>query len=72
LGADEDLKVSDYDSMFASNVRAPFLLVAAFRPGDGVEAIGQRDQHRQHGRQRVPGHRCGVRRDQGRAGVTHG
>jgi NAD(P)-dependent dehydrogenase (short-subunit alcohol dehydrogenase family) len=29
----EDMKVSDYDAMFASNVRAPFFLVAAIAPG---------------------------------------
>jgi NAD(P)-dependent dehydrogenase (short-subunit alcohol dehydrogenase family) len=28
----EDMNVADFDSMFASNVRAPFLLVGAFAP----------------------------------------
>ncbi len=36
----EDLKVSDYDSMFASNVRAPFLLVAAFAPAMAAKGAG--------------------------------
>src|SRR5580698_5911624 len=36
----EDLKVSDYDSMFASNVRAPFFLVAAFAPAMAARGSG--------------------------------
>src|SRR5580692_2022450 len=36
----EDLKVSDYDSMFASNVRAPYLLVAAFAPAMAARGSG--------------------------------
>jgi NAD(P)-dependent dehydrogenase (short-subunit alcohol dehydrogenase family) len=36
----EDLKVSDYDSMFAGNVRAPFLLVAAFAPAMAAKGSG--------------------------------
>jgi NAD(P)-dependent dehydrogenase (short-subunit alcohol dehydrogenase family) len=36
----EDLKVADYDSMFASNVRAPFLLVAAFAPAMAAKGAG--------------------------------
>jgi NAD(P)-dependent dehydrogenase (short-subunit alcohol dehydrogenase family) len=36
----EDLKVSDYDSMFASNVRAPFLLVAALAPAMAARGSG--------------------------------
>ena len=36
----EDLKVSDYDSMFASNVRAPFFLVAAFAPAMAAKGSG--------------------------------
>jgi len=36
----EDLKVSDYDSMFASNVRAPFFLVAAFVPAMAAKGSG--------------------------------
>src|SRR5260370_386109 len=28
----EDMEVADFDSMFSSNVRAPFLLVGAFAP----------------------------------------
>jgi len=35
-----DLKVSDYDSMFASNVRAPFFLVAAFAPAMAARGSG--------------------------------
>ncbi len=33
LGPTENTSVEDFDSLFASNVRAPFLLVAAFAPG---------------------------------------
>jgi NAD(P)-dependent dehydrogenase (short-subunit alcohol dehydrogenase family) len=36
----EDLKVSDYDSMFASNVRAPYFLVAAFAPAMAMRGSG--------------------------------
>ena len=36
----EDMKVSDYDSMFASNVRAPFFLVAAFAPAMAAKGSG--------------------------------
>jgi NAD(P)-dependent dehydrogenase (short-subunit alcohol dehydrogenase family) len=36
----EDLKVSEYDSMFAGNVRAPFLLVAAFVPAMAAKGAG--------------------------------
>jgi NAD(P)-dependent dehydrogenase (short-subunit alcohol dehydrogenase family) len=36
----EDLKVADFDSMFASNVRAPFLLVAAFAPAMAAKGSG--------------------------------
>ena len=36
----EDLKVSDFDSMFASNVRAPFFLVAAFAPAMAAKGSG--------------------------------
>jgi NAD(P)-dependent dehydrogenase (short-subunit alcohol dehydrogenase family) len=36
----EDLKISDYDSMFAGNVRAPFLLVAAFAPAMAAKGSG--------------------------------
>jgi NAD(P)-dependent dehydrogenase (short-subunit alcohol dehydrogenase family) len=35
-----DLKVADFDSMFASNVRAPFLLVAAFAPAMAAKGSG--------------------------------
>jgi NAD(P)-dependent dehydrogenase (short-subunit alcohol dehydrogenase family) len=36
----EDTKVSDYDAMFASNVRAPFFLVAAFAPAMAAKGSG--------------------------------
>jgi NAD(P)-dependent dehydrogenase (short-subunit alcohol dehydrogenase family) len=36
----EDMKVVDYDEMFASNVRAPFLLVAAFAPAMAAKGAG--------------------------------
>jgi NAD(P)-dependent dehydrogenase (short-subunit alcohol dehydrogenase family) len=36
----EDLKVAEYDAMFAGNVRAPFLLVAAFAPAMAAKGAG--------------------------------
>jgi NAD(P)-dependent dehydrogenase (short-subunit alcohol dehydrogenase family) len=36
----EDLDVDDFDSMFASNVRAPFYLVAAFAPDMALKGAG--------------------------------
>lgn len=36
----EEMKVSDFDSMFASNVRAPFFLVAAFAPAMAARGSG--------------------------------
>jgi NAD(P)-dependent dehydrogenase (short-subunit alcohol dehydrogenase family) len=36
----EDMNVADFDSMFASNVRAPFLLVGAFAPGMAERGAG--------------------------------
>ena len=36
----EDMKVAEYDSMFAGNVRAPFLLVAAFAPAMAAKGSG--------------------------------
>jgi NAD(P)-dependent dehydrogenase (short-subunit alcohol dehydrogenase family) len=39
-GATDDFAVADFDSMFSSNVRAPFLLVAAFAPGMASRGTG--------------------------------
>ncbi|MFD7498394.1 SDR family NAD(P)-dependent oxidoreductase [Streptomyces sp. NPDC059832] len=36
----EERKVSDYDAMFASNVRTPFFLVAAFAPAMTAKGSG--------------------------------
>jgi NAD(P)-dependent dehydrogenase (short-subunit alcohol dehydrogenase family) len=36
----EDMDVADFDSMFASNVRAPYLLVAAFAPAMADRGAG--------------------------------
>jgi NAD(P)-dependent dehydrogenase (short-subunit alcohol dehydrogenase family) len=36
----EDMKAADFDSMFAGNVRAPFLLVAAFAPAMAAKGSG--------------------------------
>jgi NAD(P)-dependent dehydrogenase (short-subunit alcohol dehydrogenase family) len=36
----EEMKVSDYDSMFAGNVRAAFFLVAAFAPAMAAKGAG--------------------------------
>ena len=39
-GPTEELKVEDFDLMFASNVRAPFFLVAAFAPAMAAKGAG--------------------------------
>ncbi len=36
----EDMDVADFDSMFASNVRAPYLLVGAFAPAMAARGAG--------------------------------
>jgi NAD(P)-dependent dehydrogenase (short-subunit alcohol dehydrogenase family) len=36
----EDMRVADFDDMFASNVRAPYLLVAAFAPAMAERGTG--------------------------------
>src|SRR5712692_4535794 len=38
--ATEDMSVADFDSMFASNVRAPYLLVGAFAPAMAARGVG--------------------------------
>jgi NAD(P)-dependent dehydrogenase (short-subunit alcohol dehydrogenase family) len=39
-GPTEDMSVADFDSMFASNVRAPYLLVGAFAPAMAERGAG--------------------------------
>src|SRR3981081_3765076 len=39
-GPTEDMTVADFDSMFASNVRAPYLLVGAFAPAMAARGAG--------------------------------
>jgi NAD(P)-dependent dehydrogenase (short-subunit alcohol dehydrogenase family) len=39
-GATEEMKVEEFDSMFASNVRAPYFLVAAFAPAMAAKGTG--------------------------------
>jgi NAD(P)-dependent dehydrogenase (short-subunit alcohol dehydrogenase family) len=36
----EQMKVEDFDAMFASNVRAPYLLVGAFAPAMAIKGAG--------------------------------
>src|ERR1700731_3331646 len=36
----EDMSVADFDAMYASNVRAPFLLVGAFAPAMAARGAG--------------------------------
>jgi len=36
----EDMNIADFDAMFASNVRAPFLLVGAFAPAMAARGTG--------------------------------
>ena len=40
FGATADLSVATFDALFASNVRAPFFLVAAFAPGMAARGRG--------------------------------
>ncbi|MDQ1488094.1 MAG: hypothetical protein QOJ23_608 [Actinomycetota bacterium] len=40
FGPTEELKVEQFDSLFASNVRAPYFLVAAFAPGMAARGTG--------------------------------
>jgi NAD(P)-dependent dehydrogenase (short-subunit alcohol dehydrogenase family) len=40
FGATADLEVDTFDALFASNVRAPFFLVAAFAPGMAARGKG--------------------------------
>src|SRR5712692_3316125 len=40
FGATAEFEVSAFDKMFASNVRAPFFLVAAFAPGMAARGYG--------------------------------
>ena len=39
-GPTEQMKVEEFDSMFASNVRAPYFLVAAFAPAMAARGTG--------------------------------
>src|SRR2546430_15215092 len=41
FGATADLDIDTFDALFASNVRAPFFLVAAFAPGMVARGKGQ-------------------------------
>src|SRR6202045_2830385 len=40
FGATADLEIDTFDALFASNVRAPFFLVAAFAPGMAARGKG--------------------------------
>jgi NAD(P)-dependent dehydrogenase (short-subunit alcohol dehydrogenase family) len=40
FGPTEELKVEEFDSLFASNVRAPYFLVAAFAPAMAARGTG--------------------------------
>jgi NAD(P)-dependent dehydrogenase (short-subunit alcohol dehydrogenase family) len=40
FGPTEELKVEEFDSLFASNVRAPYFLVAAFAPAMAAKGTG--------------------------------
>jgi NAD(P)-dependent dehydrogenase (short-subunit alcohol dehydrogenase family) len=40
FGPTEELKVGEFDSLFASNVRAPYFLVAAFAPAMAARGTG--------------------------------
>src|ERR1700704_2649353 len=60
-----EFEVSAFDKMFASNVRAPFILVAALAPRNGHPRPRQHRQPQQHGRRRRARRRRGLRRHEG-------
>ena len=66
FGATADLDVERFDAIFASNVRAPYFLVATIAPGMAGRG-GQHHQRQQHGGADRVGHRRGVRRYEGSA-----
>src|SRR5260370_70344 len=49
-GPTETFEMASFDAMFAANVRAAFVLVAAFAPGMVARGTGSIHQHQQHGR----------------------
>jgi NAD(P)-dependent dehydrogenase (short-subunit alcohol dehydrogenase family) len=60
-----EVDVAAFDKMFASNVRAPFLLVAALAPGMAARGRGSIVSLSSMAAGVGPRGRCGVRRDEG-------
>jgi hypothetical protein len=70
FGPTAELDVATFDRLYASNVRAPYFLVAALLPKMAARGSGSIIQHRQHGRPDRPGRRRRLRRHQGHPGVN--
>jgi hypothetical protein len=70
FGPTAELDVATFDRLFATNVRAPYFLVAALLPKMAARGSGSIIQHRQHGRPDRPGRRRRLRRHQGHPGVN--
>ena len=66
-GPTGDLGPTAFDLMFATNVRAPYFLVAALAPAMASRGA-QHHQHRKPGRADRAGRWCRLQRDQGRPG----
>jgi|SRR5580704_10336295 hypothetical protein len=60
-GPTETFEMASFDAMFDANVRAAFVLVAAFAPGMVARGTGRHHQHQQHGRPSRSRRRRGVR-----------
>jgi NAD(P)-dependent dehydrogenase (short-subunit alcohol dehydrogenase family) len=64
FGATAELEIDTFDALFASNVRAPFFLVAAFAPGMVARGDGQHYKRQQHGWPDRARGWCGLRCDE--------
>ena len=70
FGPTAEMDLATFDSLFASNVRATYFLVAALAPKMVERGKGQHHQHGEHGWPDWPGGRSCLRRNQGRAGCN--
>jgi hypothetical protein len=70
FGPTAELDVATFDRLFATNVRAPYFLVAALLPKMAARGSGSIIQHRQHRRPDRPGRWRRLRRHQGHPGVN--
>ena len=70
FGPTADLDVATFDSLFASNVRSAYFLVAAIGPVMAERGGRLHHQRGKHGRPNRPGWRSGLRGDQGGPGCV--